>query len=456
MVIEALDTVLPTMPVRLQRKAMRYLERKGIEVMLKSPIVGAGDDVVLLKDDKTIVAKTFVWTCGIQGCEFAANLRLVKGKCSNRLCKFATTQGTCGLKECQFGKDRYVEGKRGRLLVNERMQTPDYPEVYVVGDVGWYLEGKKVLPQIVETAVQTGATAAHNIVADIRDTQPKSHRSNYHGNMVSIGAKWGVAYVGMGRLFVPLSGIFAMAAKHAINVLHLFGVAGVNQVWEYLKHEFLDVKHHRSALGGHFAGKTRGYWVAILRMFLGVMWLIEGITKIVNGWLKPGNIFIVPVDGATAATGEEAVEATAAASEAGEYAEAAGEAVAQVVTQVPLIAQPLGIYTWIVDTFVSKAPFLFQVAIVLAEVAIGLALVGGLFTAVAAVVSIGLSLMFIIGAMAGREVLWYIAASIVMIGGAGRAFGLDHWVMPWLQRQWNRTRFARRTYLYVDEPTDRK
>jgi hypothetical protein len=25
--------------------------------------------------------------------------------------------------------------------------------------------------------------------------------------------------------------------------------------------------------------------------------------------------------------------------------------------------------------------------------------------------------------------------------------------MPWLQRWWNGTRFARRTYLYVDEPT---
>ncbi len=329
--------------------------------------------------------------------------------------------------------------------------------MYVVGDVGWYLEGKKVLPQIVETAVQTGATAAHNIVAAIRGTRPRSHRSSYHGNMVSIGAKWGVAYVGVGRLMMPLSGILAIGAKHLINVLHFLGVAGVNQVWEYLKHEFLDVRNHRSAFGGHFAGKTRGYWVAILRVFLGVMWLIEGITKIVNGWLKPGSIFIIPVDGATAATGEEVVEATAAASETvAEVGQAAGEAVAQVVTQVPLIAQPLGIYNWIVETFVSKAPFFFQAAIVLAEVAIGLALVGGLFTAVAAVVSIGLSLMFIIGAMAGKEVLWYIAASIVMIGGAGRAFGLDHWVMPWLQRQWNRTRFARRTHLYVDEPTDRK
>jgi NADH dehydrogenase len=456
-VVEALDTVLPTLPPRLQQKATRYLKRKGVEVMLKSPIVGAGQDMVLLKNDQSIVAKTFVWTCGIQGCEFAANLRLVKGKCSNRLCKFATTQGTCGLKECSFGHGEYVEGMRGRLLVNERMQTPDYPEVYVVGDVGWYLEGKKVLPQIVETAVQTGATASHNIIAGIRGTPPRSHRSNYHGNMVSIGAKWGVAYVGFGRLMMPLSGIFAIAAKHAVNVLHFFGVAGVNQVWEYLKHEFLDVKDHRSVLGGHFAGKTRGYWVAILRVFLGVMWLIEGITKVVNGWLKPGSIFIIPVDGATAATGEAVVEATAAASEAaGAAGGGAAAAATTAVTQVPLLAHPLGIYTWLVDNLVSKAPFFFQAVIVLAEIAIGLALVGGLFTAVAAVVSIGLSLMFIIGAMAGKEVLWYIAAAIVMIGGAGRAFGLDHWVMPWLQRQWNRTRFARRTYLYVDEPTDRR
>ena len=453
-IIEALDTILPTMPVRLQQKAARYLKRKGVEVMLKSPIVGAGQDMVLLKDDKSLAAKTFVWTCGIQGCEFAANLRLVKGKCSNRLCKFATTQGTCGLKECQFGGDRYVEGKRGRLLVNERMQTPDYPEVSVVGDVGWYLEGKKVLPQIVETAVQTGATAAHNIVAAIRGTSPRAHRSNYHGNMVSIGAKWGVAYVGMGRMMIPLSGIFAMIAKHAINVLHFLGVAGINQVWGYLRHEFLDVKDHRSMFGGHFAGKTRGYWVAILRVFLGVMWLIEGITKVVNGWLKPGNIFIVAVEGTAAASGEAAADATAAAS--GAAVEAGAEAVAQAVTAVPLLAQPLGIYTWIVETFVSKAPFFFQAAIVLAEIGIGLALIGGLFTFIAAVVSIGLSLMFIIGAMAGREVLWYIAASIVMLGGAGRAFGLDHWVMPWLQRQWNRTRFAQRTHLYVDEPIDRK
>jgi len=42
--------------------------------------------------------------------------------------------------------------------------------------------------------------------------------------------------------------------------------------------------------------------------------------------------------------------------------------------------------------------------------------------------------------------------SIVMLGGAGRGFGLDHWVMPWLKHQWNSTKLAQKTHLYDGEP----
>ena len=139
-VVEALDAVIPNLPLNLQHKAKAYLERRGVELMLKSPIVGAEAGKVLLKGTTGIATRTFIWTCGIQGCEFAGNLAVTKGKCANRLCRLATTQGTCGVKDCTFSKDRYVEGKRGRLLVNDYMQSVDYPNVYVVGDVSWYLE----------------------------------------------------------------------------------------------------------------------------------------------------------------------------------------------------------------------------------------------------------------------------------------------------------------------------
>jgi NADH dehydrogenase len=44
------------------------------------------------------------------------------------------------------------------------------------------------------------------------------------------------------------------------------------------------------------------------------------------------------------------------------------------------------------------------------------------------------------------------AVSIVMLGGAGKAFGLDYWVMPYIKKLWNKTPFAKKTYFYLDEP----
>ncbi|MFA6821917.1 MAG: pyridine nucleotide-disulfide oxidoreductase, partial [Sphaerochaetaceae bacterium] len=70
----------------------------------------------------------------------------------------------------------------------------------------------------------------------------------------------------------------------------------------------------------------------------------------------------------------------------------------------------------------------------------------------AAIVSLGLSIMFLIGALAGKEIIWFMAVSIVMLGGAGRAFGLDYWVMPYIKKLWNKTPLAKKSYLYMDEP----
>ena len=134
---------------------------------------------------------------------------------------------------------------------------------------------------------------------------------------------------------------------------------------------------------------------------------------------------------------QPAADAVSAASGWGEAAaDATGEAVKQFAP--PLLDEPLGIYVWINDNIVALFPYLFQIIIVLAEVGIGLMLIGGLLTAPAAVVSLGLSIMFLIGAMAGKEILWFMIVSIVMIGGAGRAFGLDYWVMPWIKKIWNK------------------
>ncbi|MFW5844324.1 MAG: TQO small subunit DoxD, partial [Spirochaetota bacterium] len=112
-------------------------------------------------------------------------------------------------------------------------------------------------------------------------------------------------------------------------------------------------------------------------------------------------------------------------------------------------------YTWFAENVLSASPllaFLLQAAVVLAQIGIGLALIGGCFTFLASLASIGMGLMFIASGWGNTELLWYIAAAIVMLGGAGRGFGLDHWLMPALKRWWNRRTIALRTKLYTGEP----
>jgi NADH dehydrogenase len=87
------------------------------------------------------------------------------------------------------------------------------------------------------------------------------------------------------------------------------------------------------------------------------------------------------------------------------------------------------------------------------EIAIGLALMGGLFTWWAAVASIVMCLVFTLSGMFAWDQLWFIFAGILMMGGAGRAFGLDCWVVPFCKKIWNGTKLARRNHWYLDGPS---
>ncbi|MFA5447304.1 MAG: NAD(P)/FAD-dependent oxidoreductase [Sphaerochaeta sp.] len=438
---EALGNILSMLGEKPRAKAFANLEKRGVEIMLNSLITQVYADGFVTRHGVEIKTDTLVWTCGIRGTAFCESLPI-------------------------------TDGKIGRKLVNEYMQSPDYDNVYVAGDGMWFLEDNRAVPQIVEAAEQTAATAVASIVYNVKSEmglkapEPKPFKSNFHGYMISVGGTWAVSHTAG----IAMSGFFAMALKHVVNIYYQSTVAGVNAAWAYIKHEILEIKNKRSLIGGLAEYKVPSYWTTFLRMWLGVMWTIEGVQKIFDGWLTDttgGKVYWGSADGVSGATDAVAAatdalsSATDALSSATDAVAAATGAVADAVASAsqsvqqfapPLLSKPLGIYTWINDTFVSQAPYLFQLVIVLAEVGIGLALIVGLFTFPAAVVSIGLSIMFIIGALAGKESLWYIAVSIVMLGGAGKAFGMDYWVMPWIKKQWNKTPFAKKTYLYLGEP----
>jgi NADH dehydrogenase len=51
---------------KLTKKAVRYMEKHGVEILVNSPIVEVDLDSSPLKDGTTIPTKTLVWTGGIQ------------------------------------------------------------------------------------------------------------------------------------------------------------------------------------------------------------------------------------------------------------------------------------------------------------------------------------------------------------------------------------------------------
>lgn len=449
MTIEGLGKILNTWPDKPRNKAVKYLEKNGVKLLLNSFIVKAEEGQITLKDDTVIKTDTVIWTCGIKGKSFVEELPL-------------------------------ENGKMGRKRVNEFMQSPDDDRVYIAGDGVWFIEDERPLPQTVEAAEQTAAVAADHMIYRICSErslpakEPKPFKSNFHGYMVSIGGRYAVSYT----VGVPLSGVPAMGLKHLVNIYYQHTVCGVNGWWRYLKHEIFDIKDKRSFIGGLAAYKLPSYWITFLRMFLGVMWFIEGAKKIPQGWLTDttgSKVYWGSADGDAAATpwngnGAEGVSAgtsstpevaeavsagtsPTAAADAWSAATPAGEA-AQYAP--PLLDEPTALFTWVNETFVSQAPYLFQLSIVLGEIALGVLFFIGLFTFPAAIASIGLSVMLLMGALASQEILWYIAVSIVMLGGAGKAFGCDHWVMPWLKKHWNSFSLAHKTYLFLDEPVKKK
>lgn len=415
--VEAMPNILPMLRPSLQQKATKYMTRKKVQVLTNAAIVKATPDGIVLKDGREIKAKTLIWTCGVQGNSFVPGTGI--------------TAGT---------------GKRNRIQVNDYMQSMDYSNVYAVGDNAWYEIDGKPVPQVVETAIQTGECAAQNIYADITKTEKHKFKSNIHGFMVSIGSHYCVAEL-MG---VPMSGFIAMAMKHLVNLHYLWGVGGLKLIWNYMLHEFFHMKNNRSFVGGHLAHRTHTTWLVLLRMYVGVLWLLEGVKKVQEGWLNPANIKIVQVASTSAASGAAApaVEATAAAS--GAAAAAGGAAEAAVAYAAPILSQPPAFYQWFTDTVVAPNAFLFQASVVTMEILIGLALIAGLFTFFASIASIGLAANFILSAMTGWDILWYVFAAIALMGGSGGAFSLDYYVQPWIKKWWKNTKLAQGSYLYFD------
>ncbi len=389
--IEATPRILNTLKDEKQiTKVENRYKKLGIELLKNAALVKATEEGFELKDGRFIKTKTLIWGAGIKVNNFVNKLGL-------------------------------EAGRGGRVLVNKYMQTPKYPNVFTAGDNTHYEDKDGFLPQIVEAAEQSGHTAAANVGNLIQGKEMHEHKQNYHGFMVSIGAKYAVS----DNNGLKFNGFLAVMVKHMVNFYYLFLVSGVAQLSEYIMNEFFHIKNRRSVFGGHFSKASPNFWMVPLRMFLGVMWLIEGIKKIDEGWLAEPKMY-----------------ASDAVSQASEWVEEGAVAMKPLIEQIP------GVVQWGIDNIIAPNAVMFQTGMVFMEIIFGLCLIGGLFTFISAIMTTVMTVGITLTGMSDASILWYFFGGIAMIGGSGSTFGMDYYVLPMLKKWWKKTPFAKKSYLY--------
>jgi NADH dehydrogenase len=145
---------------------------------------------------------------------------------------------------------------------------------------------ERPVPQIVENCEHSADTAAHNIECAITGHgQMEKYSPKFHGFMVCIGGRYGVARVGLPNMMFNLPSWLAMFSKHFINIIYFIQVLGWNKVFSYMRHEFFTVRNCRSFVEDIFPTERRAFLLVPLRVWLGAVWLYEGIMKIVEGWM---------------------------------------------------------------------------------------------------------------------------------------------------------------------------
>ena len=201
-------------------------------------------------------------------------------------------------------------------------------------------------------------------------------------------------------------------------------------------------------------------------------------SSLADSWYN--SILKIGADGVSSATQQGAQAATDAVTAATGAAQGAGTAAAAAVgsailnfnflglvkvifvTGKTIATSTLGDYAfkldiplmnWFVNHVIlsnNSIQMFMQVFIVAAEILIGLALIGGLFTTPAAAFSLVLEFMFVCTTGLYLDTFWMIFAGIAVLIGAGRIFGLDYYFMPYLKKQWKKLPFVRRLYIYND------
>lgn len=157
--------ILPELGEKLGTYAQQKLAERQVDIRVNTRVTGMSERGVELNDGTVIAANTLVWTAGT-----SPNPLLDALPCQK---------------------------ERGRLLVNEYLEVPEWPGVWALGDCAVIPDRKtgKAYPPTAQHALREGKTLARNLTAAVQGGATKPFVFDTIGQLASIGRRTGVANI---------------------------------------------------------------------------------------------------------------------------------------------------------------------------------------------------------------------------------------------------------------------
>lgn len=207
--VEATDRLLAPYAPKLRDYTVEALQKRGVDVRLKTSLKHATADGVELEPGGFLAAQTLVWAAGIKAHPLA---------------------GALGLEQT----------RGGRLVVAPDLSLPGHPEAFVVGDMAASKDAEGNLhPQVATTAMQGGEYVAKLIRKRLEGKDVKPFVYKDLGQMATIGRNAAVVELPSG---FKMRGWLAWMAWLLLHLVKLVGFRNrisvmVNWIYNYFTYD---------------------------------------------------------------------------------------------------------------------------------------------------------------------------------------------------------------------------
>ncbi|HZQ43316.1 MAG TPA: NAD(P)/FAD-dependent oxidoreductase [Acidobacteriaceae bacterium] len=213
LILEGSPNILGAYPPDLQKKAVEQLANLGVRVRTGAHVTDVQPGYVMVGDER-IESVCTLWAAGVQASPLGKMLAEAMGV------------PTC--------LDR-----RGCVQVDEHLNPPNHPEIFVIGDLAHVEENGRQIPGVAQPAMQMGTYAAERIGLLTTDPAAAARQKPFHyfdkGDMATIGRKAAVARI-VWPFHAHWSGFMAWATWLVVHIFFLIGFRnrwGVFRQWAY-------------------------------------------------------------------------------------------------------------------------------------------------------------------------------------------------------------------------------